>query len=135
MPSGELQTVAENQLILSHIKKAFLFKKIPKVLELVVSLSHFVNDILKNIYFSCHILLHDPISLSGCLNFVIYWATFTFYLFAKININQDNLPTWSKSPDKNLYILRTKRAFKMKWKAFFIICKGLSLNQISWEEK
>ena len=45
MPSGELQTVAENQLILSHIKKAFLFKKIPKVLEPVVSLSHFVNDI------------------------------------------------------------------------------------------
>ena len=58
MPNGELHTVAEKQLILSHIKRAFLFKKIPKVLELVVSLSHFVNDILKNIYFSCHILLH-----------------------------------------------------------------------------
>ena len=34
---------------------------------------------------------------------------------------------WSKSQDKNLNILRTKRAFKIKWKAFFIIFKGLSV--------
>ena len=64
MPNGELQTVAESHLILSHIKKAFLFKKKTKVLELV-SLPHFVNDIQEYIYFSCHILLHDPISSSG----------------------------------------------------------------------
>ena len=35
-----------------------------------------------------------------------------------------------KSQDKNLIILKTKRAFKMEWKAFFIIFKGLSLKQM-----
>ena len=33
----------------------------------------------------------------------------------------------TKSQDKNLKILRTKRAFKVKEKAFFIIFKGLSV--------
>ena len=37
--------------------------------------------------------------------------------------------TW-KSQDKNLSISRTKRAFKLGQKAFFIIFKGLSLKQI-----
>ena len=35
-----------------------------------------------------------------------------------------------KSQDKILNILRTKRAFTMKQKAFFIIFEGLSLKQI-----
>ena len=34
-----------------------------------------------------------------------------------------------KSRDRNLNILRMKRAFKMKWKAFFIIFKGFSIKQ------
>ena len=34
--------------------------------------------------------------------------------------------------DKNLNILRSKRAFKMKEKAFFIIFKGLSLKEINF---
>ena len=34
--------------------------------------------------------------------------------------------TRPKSQDKNLNIFRTKRAFKVKWKAFFIIFKELS---------
>ena len=33
--------------------------------------------------------------------------------------------TWQKSQDKNLNILRTKGAFEVKLKAFFIIFKGL----------
>ena len=37
---------------------------------------------------------------------------------------------WTKSQDKNLNILRTEGAFKMKLKASFINCKGLSLKQI-----
>ena len=32
-----------------------------------------------------------------------------------------------KSQDKNLNILRTKRAFEVKQKVFFIIFKGLSI--------
>ena len=37
---------------------------------------------------------------------------------------------WSKCQDKNLNILRTNRAFKVKWKAFSIIFKGFLLKQI-----
>ena len=37
---------------------------------------------------------------------------------------------WPKGDDKNLSILRIKRAFKMKEKTFFIIFKGLSMKQI-----
>ena len=36
----------------------------------------------------------------------------------------------TKKQDKNLSILRTKRTFKQKLKAFFIIFKGLSLKQM-----
>ena len=36
----------------------------------------------------------------------------------------------TKKKDKNLNILRTKRAFKMKQNRFFIIFKGFSLKQI-----
>ena len=44
--------------------------------------------------------------------------------------NQAVFSTWPKSQDRNLNILRTKRAFKMKYKAFFSNFKGLSLKQI-----
>ena len=33
--------------------------------------------------------------------------------------------TWPKNQNKTLNNLRTKRAFEVKWKAFFIILKGL----------
>ena len=45
--------------------------------------------------------------------------------------NQAVFPTWPNGHDKNLNILRTKRTFKMKYKAFFIIFKGLSVKQIT----
>ena len=35
--------------------------------------------------------------------------------------------TWPKRQDKNLKILKIKRAFEVKSKAFFIIFKGLSV--------
>ena len=43
--------------------------------------------------------------------------------------NQAIFSTWPKSQNKNLN-MKTKRAFKVKWKAFFIIFKGLLLQQI-----
>ena len=46
-------------------------------------------------------------------------------------INQSDFSTWPKSHDKNLNILRTKRAFKINQNAFFIIFKGLLMKQIS----
>ena len=45
--------------------------------------------------------------------------------------NQAVFPTWPKSRDKKWNILRTKRAFMIKWKAFSIIFKGLSMKQIT----
>ena len=36
----------------------------------------------------------------------------------------------TKSLDKNFGIFRTKRAFKLRQKAFFIIFKGISIKQI-----
>ena len=52
--------------------------------------------------------------------------------------NQAVFSTCPKSQDKKMNILRTKRAFKVKRKAFFIIFEGLSLKWInfsfrSWE--
>ena len=50
--------------------------------------------------------------------------------------NQAVFPTWPKSHDKNVSLLRMKRAFQMKWKAFFIFFKELSMKQITqffWE--
>ena len=44
--------------------------------------------------------------------------------------NQCVFLTFPESHDKNLNILRTKGAFKMKLKAFFIIFKGLSMKEI-----
>ena len=43
--------------------------------------------------------------------------------------NQEVFSSCPKSQDKNLNILRIKRALKMKYKAFFIIAKELSLKQ------
>ena len=44
--------------------------------------------------------------------------------------NQAFLSTWAKGRDKNLDILRTKRAFNMKENPFFIIFEELSLKEI-----
>ena len=46
-------------------------------------------------------------------------------------VNQAIFSKWSKSHGKNLNVLRTKRAFKMKSKTSFIIFKGLSIKQIT----
>ena len=45
--------------------------------------------------------------------------------------NQVVFSAWPKSNDKNLNMLGTKNAFKMKWKAIFFIFKGLSMKQIT----
>ena len=44
--------------------------------------------------------------------------------------NQFLYSTWPKCSDKTWNILRTRGDFKMKWNAFFIISKGLSLKQM-----
>ena len=87
--------------------------------------------------FSCYILLTDQISLPDCLYFSRYWVIRGLQLFVNQVVTSQNLKltlsfqsscfaTWPKRQDKNLNILRTKRAFEVKQKAFFIIFKGLS---------
>ena len=44
-------------------------------------------------------------------------------------IYQAVFPTWPKSQDKNVNILRMKRTLKAKQKAFFIVFNGLSLKK------
>ena len=46
-----------------------------------------------------------------------------------LSFQSNCFPTQPKSQDKKLNILRTKRAFEMKQKAFFIIFKGLSFTK------
>ena len=86
--------------------------------------------------FSCYILLTDQISLSDCLYFSRYLAICVLKLFVNQAVTSWNLKlafflssriaTWPKGQDKNLNILRTKWAFEMKQKPFFIIIKKLS---------
>ena len=47
-----------------------------------------------------------------------------------IFLNNANFLNFPKSYDKNLNILRTKSAFKIKQKTHFVVFKGLSMKQI-----
>ena len=87
----------------------------------------------------CFIRLTDQISLSSCLYLMRYLAICILKLLTRLwhhiwnqpyLSNQAFFSTWPKIQDKNLNILRTKKAFKVKQKAFFIMFKGLSLKQI-----
>ena len=87
--------------------------------------------------FSCYILLTDQLSSSYCLYFLRYWATSVLQLFfsqvVKSNFEMKLIFLtklffyMTKNQGKNLNILWTKRAFKVKWKSFFIIFKRLSI--------
>ena len=44
-----------------------------------------------------------------------------------LSFSSSRFDTWPKSQDKNLNILRTKRAFEVKQKVFFTIVKGTSV--------
>ena len=92
----------------------------------IVSPAYFLYD------FSTKMLLmlysiNWPISLPGCLYFLRYWAICVLRYFVNQVVRSWILKkraifsTWPKSHDKNFNILRTKRAFKVKKKAFFII--------------
>ena len=85
----------------------------------------------------CYILLTYQFSLSGCLYFVRYWAGNMCIVIVSfpgrdvivlkiiLSFNQVAFSAWSKRQDKHLNILRTKKAFKVKWKTFFFIFEEL----------
>ena len=90
--------------------------------------------------FSCYFRLTHQISSSGYLYFLRYCAMcFVFVCFRDWDVINFEINfvflikpffTCPKSQDKNLNILRTQRAFKIKQKVFFKIYKALSLKQI-----
>ena len=88
-----------------------------------------------------NVLLTKQISLSGCLWFVgCWWCVCCGFLLTKLwHHGFRGLPYLSDrvifsacpgSLDRDLDIVGAKRAFGVKWKAFFIIFEGLSLKQI-----
>ena len=94
---------------------------------------YFVYDFSRKIF-----LLTDQMKLLDCLYFLKYWAIWVLQfpgcfpgydvINFEINFIFLNKPfsyITKKVKTKNLNILRTKRCFKVKQKAFFIIFKGL----------
>ena len=98
----------------------------------IVSSTHFVYDFLAKIFpllYSINwpnFIAWLPLLLDILDNICIAIVCYPGYLS-----NRDVFPTWPKSYDKNLNILRTERVFKIKQKAFFNIFKRLSIKQIT----
>ena len=91
--------------------------------------------------FTSLILLTNQISWSGCRYFLRYWVICALQLFDSqavtsyvleltLSFASSHFSTWPKFKDKSSNILRTKRAFKVKWKVFIIILKTLSVAKI-----
>ena len=104
------------------------FEFLEKGLELIAPLL-FVYDfsrktfiMLYSINWSNFILFHGIKS-----HICIVIICFPGYDVINFVINASFLSTWPKMQDKDLHILKTKRASKMKQKGFFIICKGVSI--------
>ena len=109
--------------------------KLGQLIEYI--LHHILSMIFQEKCFSCYNQLIDQISVSDCLYFWSYWSICVSQLFVNqavkshilkltLSFQSSRLATRSKSQEKNLNILRTKRAFKVK-KTFFINVKGLSV--------
>ena len=58
---------------------------------------------------------------------LVFPLHFVFDFSKKCFLWSSRFDKWRKIEDKNLDILRTKTAFELKQKAFFIIFKGLSV--------
>ena len=85
--------------------------------------------------FSCYNLLTGQIAMSDFFYFLRHWAICVWKLFVShietsyilklpLSVLSSHFFTRPKIKDKNLNILRTKRVFKVKHKAFSIIFKG-----------
>ena len=87
----------------------------------------FFMSIFQEKCFSFYSLLIDQISLSDCLYFLRYWAVTSQNLKLTLSFSSSRFDTRPKSQGKSLNILRKKRDFNLKQKAFFIIFKRLSV--------
>ena len=99
-----------------------------------VSPPRFVNEFSKKCFW-CYILLTNQSSLPDCLYFLRYWSILQLFVIQvltsqlfKLTLSFQSRRFFSTSPksqDKNVSTLRTRRAFKVKPKAFFIIVQRL----------
>ena len=103
---------------------------------LEVSPPHFVHDFSRKLFLMLYSINWPNIiawllllfEVLGNMFIVINYLPGCDVINFEINLNfLISFSTWPRSQNKNLNIFRTKRAFKVKLKAFFIICKGLSL--------
>ena len=92
----------------------------------VVSPPYFVYDFSRKRF----LMLHS----NNWPNFSSYWTKCVLHLFVttlnlKLTLSSlsSHFATWPKLQDKNLNILRTKKASEVKLKAFFSNFKGLSI--------
>ena len=116
------------------------FLNIKTGLELV-SLPHFLHNFWRKIFFLLysinwpHFIAWLPLLceiLGNMFIAIVCKSRCDVMVDFKVNLtNQAIFPTWPKSRDKSLNMLRTKRAFRMKLKTFFIIFKELSIKQIT----
>ena len=67
-------------------------------------------------YLAIYVFVIVCYPICDVMNFEIY-----------LSFSSSRFPTWPKLQNKNWNISRTKRAFKVKWKVFFMIFKGLSV--------
>ena len=117
---------------LPHIK---LFAKTKRNMKLV-SLPHFLHDflikillLLYSINWSIFIVWLPllPEILGNMFIITVYWPgcdTITF------EISQAIFSPFQKIQDKHWNISRMKRAFKIKWKTFFIVFKRFLMKQV-----
>ena len=89
-----------------------------------------VHDFSRKMFLMLYSILTDQMSLPDCLYLLRCWLICVLQLL----VNQpatsqifwsNRFSTWPKRQNKNLNILRTRRALKEKKKAFFIFFKGL----------
>ena len=77
-------------------------------------------------YFSCYISLTDQILLVVCLYVVRYWAIYAIVYKAGCYVIRVEIDL--------IFLIKPffphERLFEIKWKPFFLIFKGLPLNQI-----
>ena len=114
-----------------HAKFYFLEKGVGLVFP-----PHFVYDFSRKMFLMLHsinwrtFIVWLPLLLQILDNMsitIVYQAVKSWNLKLTLSFLSSRFATRLNSQDKNLNIVRTKKAFEVKQKAFFIIFKGLSV--------
>ena len=116
----------------------FNFDFLVKGLE-IVSPPHFMYDFSRKMFLMLYSIdwpnliswlsLLLEILINMCIAIVSSPVVTSWTLKVNRSCRSSRFSIWQESQDKNLNILRMKRDFKVKWKAFFIIFKGLTVTK------